>query len=72
MLVVINGEVHNSEDEVVTLLIFQNERQDLMKAFTKNEDIYTSYPEGTPRKEIDANILALQEAVRGKAAEKKK
>jgi len=64
MLIVIDGAVYNSEEDKVSLLIFQNERKDLMKALAAGDDIFNTFPKGTPMAAVEENIKVLNQAKR--------
>jgi hypothetical protein len=64
MLIVVDGVVHNSEDDVVSILIFENEWESLVKAMETKNDIYNTYPGGTKPEKIKANVKVLIEAKR--------
>jgi len=61
MLIAINGEVYNSEDERVSLLLYKNEREAIVRAVTHGDDIFSSVPKGTSKKEIEENVNRLNE-----------
>ena len=63
MLVVIDGAVHNSEDEKISILFFKNERDDIVQGFMNNQDVYSSFPPGTDTKDVQKNIQILRDNI---------
>jgi hypothetical protein len=62
MLVVIDGAVYNSEEDKVSILIFQNERKPLMQCLAGGDDVFNSFPAGTPAAAVDENVKVLNQA----------
>jgi len=68
MIVVIDGKVQNSENSVVSVLLFADEREEMVKALTSNKDIFNSYPSDTPDADVKKNENVLRNAKQARDA----
>jgi hypothetical protein len=55
MIVVIDGKAYNSEDSVISLLIYSNERAQLGAALAQGHDIFNTYPKDAKESVIKKN-----------------
>lgn len=62
MLVVVDGVVHNSETDKISLMLFANERADLKKALAAGKDIFNSFPSFTKPDDLLDNVKVLKKA----------
>lgn len=62
MIVVIDGKVQNSEDSIVSVLFYQNEREDMARALANGQDIFNSFPLDAPKENVQKNEDILKNA----------
>jgi len=68
MIVVIDGKVQNSENSIVSVLLYASEREELAKALATGRDIFNSFPIDTSEAAVQKNENVLKNAKKARDA----